>query len=384
MKTINSFGNWLRRVATGLRFAASSSDFKTTQSAKDFANNLRKKYPQQSPITDEQLIEAFIQKNPQYKLTYQGVTPASVSWERPSEASVPLADSPTTADIFPASIPKVDPATVTASADPEGMKAGSGNGTSRLDTVAGGMESEGDLSERIQRIARLLLDNRPEPEGWGEISQFRNRECPQKVANLFLLCCLVDYQQNSDVAWRNAELFVSEALHDPENIWQEMTLISEAEWKSRKSAYKLHWLSAGHNRLWPIAKKMDMYGGNAAKIWQGKTSSSVLQELWDLKAGEQISHMIVGALRDCGQVVGASDVKADVYVRRVLGRAVRGEIRDPDSTTELARRLNRDDPWQLDWPIWNVGKAYCNSKSPDCRSCYLRGDCAYAQKHAGP
>ena len=59
-----------------------------------------------------------------------------------------------------------------------------------------------------------------------------------------------------------------------------------------------------------------------------------LVHLWALGAGDQISRMIAGALRDCGQIKGGSgDVKADLHLRRVLGRAVYGEeISGADAT----------------------------------------------------
>ena len=84
--------------------------------------------------------------------------------------------------------------------------------------------------------------------------------------------------------------------------------------------------------------------------------------LWDLGAGDQISRMVVGALRDCGQLTGtASDVKGDVYVCRVLGRAVLGEATDPETAVRLARQLHSADPWQLDAQLWDVGKSYCHA-----------------------
>jgi hypothetical protein len=72
----------------------------------------------------------------------------------------------------------------------------------------------------------------------------------------------------------------------------------------------------GHNRLWKIARRIcDQYQGDARNIWEGRDSRSVLEALWELGAGDQMSRMIVGALRDCGLMVGVtSDVKGNVYV----------------------------------------------------------------------
>ena len=91
--------------------------------------------------------------------------------------------------------------------------------------------------------------------------------------------------------------------------------------------------------------------------------------------------MIVGALRDCFQIQGASDVKADSKVCRVLGRTMFGEPTDPETAGKLARLLYPKDPWQLDWPLWNVAKDYCYATAPACSRCYLYAHCEYALKH---
>jgi len=92
--------------------------------------------------------------------------------------------------------------------------------------------------------------------------------------------------------------------------------------------------------------------------------------------------MIVGALKDCGQISGKSDVKADVHVCRVLGRVFDGKETTPGVAIKLARELNPDDPWQLDMPLWNLGQTKCDSTSPKCTDCYLVEDCKYAQEHS--
>jgi adenine-specific DNA glycosylase len=93
--------------------------------------------------------------------------------------------------------------------------------------------------------------------------------------------------------------------------------------------------------------------------------------------------MIVGALKDCGLVDGGSDVKADVYVCRVLGRALEGQEVDAENAeraVRLARQLHSADPWQLDWPLWHFGQTYCHTTSPNCSGCPLAPHCAYAAK----
>lgn len=231
-------------------------------------------------------------------------------------------------------------------------------------------------------VARLLLENRQGTADWGEISHLQGTPCPKQVANEFLLCCLLDYQMPSNTAWDNGHLLVKEILRDPDDIWQAITSVSESVWAAKWSEYRLHRFPAGHNRLWRIGKKIcTSYGGDARRVWEGNDSRVVLERLESLGAGEQISRMIVGALRDLGQVRGASDVKADSHVCRVLGRAILGTDINPTKGGELARQLCPSDPWQLDWPLWNLAKDHCFKTAPDCAHCYLRRHCAYAAAH---
>jgi endonuclease III len=243
-------------------------------------------------------------------------------------------------------------------------------------------EAVASLPEAVATdITAILLEHRNGKADWGEISHLEGQQCSKKVANRFLLCCLLDYQMDSNLAWRNGYRLVNEVLGDPDDVWAAITSVTEAEWASQRDEYHLHRFAAGHNRLWRIARSIRAnYDGDARCIWMGKDPSDVIKRLWSVGAGEQISRMIVGALRDCGQLSGASDVKADVYVCRVLGRAVCGDQTTPEIALQLARGLCPSDPWQLDWPVWNVGKTHCHANNPDCSLCYLAPHCAYALK----
>jgi len=183
------------------------------------------------------------------------------------------------------------------------------------------------VTNDLQQIAALLLEHREGKENWGEISRLDGTECSKKTANKFLICCLLDFQWDTKVAWARAERLVKD-LGDPESLWEAIGSFSKEEWDSKYEEYgrphRFHW---GYKRLWGIANDIcARYDGDARNIWLGKTPFEALVHLWALPAGDQISRMIVGALPDCGQIKGGSgDVKADVHLRRVLGRAVYGE-----------------------------------------------------------
>jgi endonuclease III len=233
-------------------------------------------------------------------------------------------------------------------------------------------------NELLHQIATLLLQHRAGKEEWGEISSFEGKPCPKKVANKFLLCCLLDWQMRTNLPWQNGQRLVEDILGDPEDVWRKITAGSQEEWESKHSDYKLHRFPSGHNRLWRIGKDIcDRYDGDAGRIWEGRESAAVLVDFLALGAGEQISRMIVGALCDCRQIKGPGDVKADVHVCRVLGRVAYGKEISAPAATELARQLNPNDPWQLDRPLWQLGKDCCKPTNPDCDRCYLAAHCAY-------
>lgn len=259
------------------------------------------------------------------------------------------------------------------------------------------------MTNDLKQIARLLLEDRagkPDwggKEDWGEISHLEGRECSKGVANTFLICCLLDWQQDAKVAWEKGEILVKRLADDthttPEEVdlWMTISSFSKEKWDSKYEHYgKPHRFHRGYKRLWGIANDIcARYEGDARKIWSGRSPFDALVHLWALGAGDQISRMIVGALRDCGEIKGDSgDVKADVHLRRVLGRAVDGEeisAANAAKVIELTRLLNPTDPWRLDWPLWNIGKDYCRPTNPKCSECCLQPHCKYyRQKSGGP
>lgn len=241
------------------------------------------------------------------------------------------------------------------------------------------------MTNDLQQIADLLLKNRPAPPDWGEISKLKGEECSKKVANKFLICCLLDWMCRANVAWEKGEHLV-EKLGVPEDLWATIKSSSKDVWDSKYEEYgrphRFHW---GYERLWEIANKIcAQYPGDAREIWSGKSPFEALTHLEALRAGPQISRMIVGALRDCGQIKGDfCDVKADRHLCRVLGRAVYGDKISEGKVTEVTRQLNPADPWQLDWPLFNIGTSYCRPTRPDCPKCYLRPHCVYYRRHGG-
>jgi endonuclease III len=234
--------------------------------------------------------------------------------------------------------------------------------------------------ETAQTVARVLMGIRETlsqvttVEDWGPIAT-------KKDANLFLLRCLLDYQIKSTLAWKNGKRLV-QYFGDPDDIWEKITACSEEAWNAQLKELHLHRFPSAHARLWTIGKRMRRYyEGDARNIWNNRDADEVRERLVDIGAGEQLSRMIVGALRDMHFLAGFGDVKADIHVCRVFGRLVTGKKIQADAATELARQINPSDPWQLDWPLWDMGTSVCRPKNPRCHECKAVEICLYAKEN---
>jgi endonuclease-3 len=260
-------------------------------------------------------------------------------------------------------------------------RAAKGAGSTRTLAPGGSvMKTTSDTirGESFRQLVKVLLSTRQGTEDWGPIARTTPETCTQKTANRFLLCCLLDYQISSKLAWANGARLTAE-LGDPENIWAAITSHSLEVWAARFKELHLHRFPAAHNRLWRIGKELcRRYDGDAGKLWSGLGVLEARYRLWDIGAGEQISRMIIGALLDMHHLDGTGDIKADEHLCRVLGRALYGKPVTPNIALESARDLNPSNPWLLDWPLWNVGKSFCHPTKPICDKCSLSPCCVYA------
>ncbi len=243
------------------------------------------------------------------------------------------------------------------------------------------------LSENLEQLTKCLFGLR-EKLGvidWGPISRYAREKLTQEAGNEFLLCCLLDYQSKADAAWKRASSFFrSQSEENRRELWKMIASMPEKEWRSEDNFKRcnLHWMRPAHNRLWRISQCICMFfDGDARNIWKGESVFDVMCRLYYIGAGEQIARMIVGALKDCKYLTGRGDVKADVHICRVLGRASRGEALSPISVLALSRKMYPQDPWLLDWPLWELGRSKCDAKSPNCKTCEISRVCRYAIEH---
>jgi endonuclease III len=125
------------------------------------------------------------------------------------------------------------------------------------------------------------------------------------------------------------------------------------------------------------------FDGDGQQIWLGRTPAEAAAQFNRLRFGPQITNMTIGALEDTGQIEGIGDVKADLHVRRVLGRVLsRGSTLSEKRAIGVARELNPENPWLLDLPLFDLGRSICTARNTACEDCYLVDVCgsAYASR----
>ena len=237
------------------------------------------------------------------------------------------------------------------------------------------------MENRVQIISQLLIKNREnaDPEFWVWLKP--NQPISKKDANKFILASILDYQIRAETAWGNAKRLAEDILGDPDNLWHKIIEIPLSEWKLKKKEYSLHRFPKGHERIWTIGNRIvQQYDGDARNIWNNQSIDATMFRLNDLGVGEQISRMIVGALIDTVKLKGKGDVKVDIHVRRVLGRAIQGHeftLQESVEVIELTREMYPENPWLLDRPLYNLGRQICSSEKPKCEKCFLNKACSY-------
>ena len=232
-----------------------------------------------------------------------------------------------------------------------------------------------------QRVRKLLLANRSSLD-WQWLSDLRGRRADKKSANKFMLACILDYQMPADVVWEKARTFAEDRLGDPKDLWEKIIAIRRWDSHAVWDRYKLHRFPAGHKRVRRIGKEIvEHYQGDARKIWKNQTPDEILNRLNAMRVGPQISRMIVGALYDTKQISEAGELKADIHVRRVLGRVFAGDETSADDAHRIANQMEPRKSWMLDEPLYSLGQFICKRKDPYCEDCYLRKECKYYKEN---
>lgn len=229
------------------------------------------------------------------------------------------------------------------------------------------------------RVATLLLDGR-EKETWPWLTD-RPGRAGLKRSNKFFAGCIVDYQTDADVVWDRVAERVESDLRDPQQLWKKIAATPHRRWQGQWKTKPWHKFPKGHERVWRIGREVvRQYKGDVRNIWKGQNPAEVYTRLMRMRVGPQLSRMVIGALIDAREVRGKADVKADIHVKRVLGRIMNGKDLSEREATELTREMHPSNPWRLDAPLYFLGKYTCTKRNPACPECALKEECAFRRK----
>jgi len=131
------------------------------------------------------------------------------------------------------------------------------------------------MTNDLQQFAELLLKNRISSTDWGEISHLEGRECSKIVANTFVICCLLDFQWDADVAWRKGEELADRLgkRGDPEDVWVTISSFTKEAWDAKYEEFgRQQRYRRVYRRMWRIANDIcAWYDGDARNIWSGRS-----------------------------------------------------------------------------------------------------------------
>lgn len=222
---------------------------------------------------------------------------------------------------------------------------------------------------------------------WPFLDPARSRTLTCAEANSYLLYCQLEFQVPTGVAEQGARR-VLDAVANPDRLWHTIASHPLSEWERRAGELKIHRFPVRTGRaVWRVAHRMTShFDGDARLIWaKGDSAAAFINLIKILQVGPQLSRMCVLGLLEAGLVRGDGDVKADVHVMRVLGRATRGAAFQDGETDQVQRTLAvlmPEGKWRLDLPLWTVGRKYCAPSEPACPECPLVGMCAHASRRA--
>ncbi len=233
---------------------------------------------------------------------------------------------------------------------------------------------------RVRDILREMSGGEERPEvGWPWLPL--DRPATKKEANKFMFGAIIDYQIPANRAWENARIFTEEILGDPDNLWNIITGKTEDWMIHTFTKHSLHrFVNKVPVRVLRIAHSIvEEYDGDARNIWKEQSSDEIVRRLRYIRAGNDISDMIRGALEDTGHIrEERGRIKADINTKRVLGRVFDGDGEiSVTRAQELASQIEPDNPWKIDRPLYYHGLDVCTKQDPGCNNCKLSNECRY-------
>ena len=219
----------------------------------------------------------------------------------------------------------------------------------------------------------------PEAEANAQLNDLK------RFPHIFVLACLMDKQIKAERAWMIPWRVGQKAGgHDIKRLGT----VSLDEYRALFIAEKLHRFNDTMAEVFYLAvhRILKQYDGDASRIWSGKPSSAaVVRRFLEFKGGGvKIATMSANILARGFRIPFADynsiDVSPDVHVRRVMARmGLAPEEASPEVIIYVARELCPEFPGIIDFPLWEIGRDYCDARTPKCAGCPVRAECRAGQ-----
>ena len=203
----------------------------------------------------------------------------------------------------------------------------------------------------------------------------------------FVLCCVADKNADADIVWNIPN-------HVPNKSFPEIEKFSREQWEKILK-------DAGYNRptkvsmeyVLAIKQIRNKYDGHAEKIWtESKSFSEIIVKFLEFKGiGKKIATMAANMLsRYAGVGYNFSDkhfmdISPDTHVKQIfnmLGFVDDEHADDTNIVVYMARALNPDAPYLLDYPCYDIGKHYCKKRGQKkCADCPVKNWCRLYNKN---
>ena len=132
-------------------------DSEMTVPTSQFAQMLKVKHPKFASVPDARLIEAFALRHPEYRVTYEGTTPVSISWKSPVVAPTQRKEQPREAATSPVTPTAAFPVTPTVSSMADTLDAAAKPRPARIAKS----ETSSFLSPETPRVASAEIVEQP-------------------------------------------------------------------------------------------------------------------------------------------------------------------------------------------------------------------------------
>jgi len=244
------------------------------------------------------------------------------------------------------------------------------------------------------KIQQILCRHKKEIEDKYEFPGVKDANSNLRSANTFFLGAVMDYQMDANMVWENAEELVN--MLGADSLWKTIANMPEDSWlnmrKNDGGYYHRFWRASGQRgiakRIHRIATNIvHKFNSDVRNVWKGRTADEVYEVLKNdvkvnLSRSDATINMIVLGLVGAGVVKGSSNVKADMHVKKVLGRAILGGEIDRDvDAIKLAQHIYPENPGDIDLPLFDIGKRFCKPTQPLCLECPLTSICKYKLTH---